>query len=89
MGVTLADDETFWIGAGCETCLGKGDEGRLGIFELLVVDDALRSELVKSVPTHQLRALAVEKGMKTLLDDGLSKARQGEVSLAEVLRVVV
>ncbi len=89
MGITLEEDEGFWIGAGCDQCLGKGDEGRIGLFELLVVDDLIRSELIKGVPTHELQAIAVEKGMKTLLTDGLDKARSGEVSLAEVLRVVV
>ena len=89
MGVTLEPGETFWIGVGCERCLNKGDVGRLGLFELLVVDDELRSELIKGVPTHQLHAMARSKGMKRLLDDGLNKARRGEISLAEVLRVVV
>lgn len=89
MGIVVSDDEEFWVGAGCEACIGKGDEGRIGLFELLVVDDEIRAELIKSVPTHQLTALAVKKGMMTLLDDGLEKARRGEISLAEVLRVVV
>jgi general secretion pathway protein E len=89
LGVEIDDDEGFWIGVGCDACLGKGDEGRLGLFELLVVDDEIRSELVKGVPTHLLDAMARKKGMRSLLDDGLNKARKGEVSLAEVLRVVV
>lgn len=89
LGVTLEPDEGFWIGVGCNACMNKGDEGRTGLFELLVVDDEIRSELIKGVPTHQLNTLARRKGMRTLLDDGLDKARRGEVSLAEVLRVVV
>jgi type II secretory ATPase GspE/PulE/Tfp pilus assembly ATPase PilB-like protein len=89
MGVTLGGEAEFWAGAGCESCLGKGDQGRIGLFELLVVDDAIRTELVKQVPTRQLAALATSQGMQTLLDDGLTKARRGDVSLAEVLRVVV
>lgn len=89
MGVKLEPDEGFWIGAGCDHCLGKGDEGRIGLFELLVVDDEVRSELIKGVPTHELHKIALRKGMKTLLNDGLEKARRGEVSLDEVLRVVV
>jgi general secretion pathway protein E len=89
MGVTLAPDEGFWIGAGCDHCLGKGDEGRIGLFELLIVDDEIRSELIKGVPTHVLHKIALAKGMKTLLEDGLEKARRGDVSLDEVLRVVV
>ena len=89
LGVTLDTDEGFWVGVGCDACLGKGDTGRTGLFELLVVDDEIRSELIKGVPTHVLRAMAREKGMRSLLDDGLEKARRGDVSLAEVLRVVV
>jgi general secretion pathway protein E len=89
LGVTIGTDEGFWIGQGCDVCLGKGDEGRIGLFEMLVTDDDIRAELVKGVPTHQLHKLAVSRGMRTLLDDGLDKARRGEISLAEVLRVVV
>jgi general secretion pathway protein E len=89
MGVEVGEEALFWVGAGCESCLGKGDQGRIGLFELLVVDDAMRSELIKQVPTHQLNALATSRGMQTLLDDGLEKARRGDVSIAEVLRVVV
>jgi general secretion pathway protein E len=89
MGVVLGPRDTFWQGTGCDRCLGRGDGGRIGLFELLVVDDAFRAELVKGVPTHDLQRVAQRSGSLTLLDDGLVKARLGEVSLEEVLRVVV
>jgi general secretion pathway protein E len=89
LGVELDPEERFYLGNGCPKCLGKGDEGRIGLFELLVLDDEMRSELVKEVPTHQLHRLALQQGMPSLLDDGLAKARAGEVSLSEVLRVIV
>ncbi len=89
LGVAVGPDETFYVGAGCPRCLGKGDEGRTGLYELLVLDDEMRTELVKEVPTHLLHRLALQQGMPSLLDDGLDKARRGVVGLAEVLRVVV
>jgi len=89
LGVKLAEDEGFWMAAGCKKCLGKGSEGRIGLFELLLVDDKIRNELVKEVPTHLLQTVAREQGLPTLLDDGLAKARKGDCSLEEVLRVVV
>jgi general secretion pathway protein E len=82
-------DREYFVGVGCEMCLGKGDQGRVGLFELLVLNDDMRSELVKEVPTHMLYKLALDLGMPTLIDDGLEKARKGLVSLDEVLRVVV
>jgi len=77
----------FFTGAGCEQCLGKGLLGRTGLYELLTVDPVIQELVTQSVPTGRLHSLAVERGMKTLLEDGLEKAREGGVPLDEVLRV--
>ena len=78
LGVEHDPEEEFWIGAGCDKCLGKGDEGRIGLFELLILDDEMRSELIKEIPTHMLHKLAMSQGMATLLDDGLAYVKEGD-----------
>ena len=86
LGVTDAPGP-FWIGEGCGHCLGKGLLGRTGLYELMVVDERLRELVIQNVPTSRLHRLAVEAGMVTLLQDGLTKAKAGDVALDEVLRV--
>ena len=82
-----ASDGPFFEPGGCRHCGGNGFTGRTGIFELLVMNRALR-ELVMHHPTHEsLRRAAMETGMISLRDEGLAKARLGLTSLAEVTRV--
>ncbi|HTL48653.1 MAG TPA: GspE/PulE family protein [Verrucomicrobiae bacterium] len=78
----------FYEGRGCDSCRGTGYMGRSGIHELMLVDDEVRDLMVQKIPASELRRQLVRKGMKTLLEDGLEKARQGTTSLREVLRVV-
>ncbi|MFL6196907.1 MAG: GspE/PulE family protein [Thermoanaerobaculia bacterium] len=73
---------------GCEVCAGAGYKGREGIYELFVLDAELADRIAEGAPVHRIRAAAVEKGMRSLLDNGLDKARQGITSLEELLRTV-
>jgi len=75
-------------GAGCDACDGRGTKGRTGIFELFVLDSELADAVADGAPVHDLRRRALEKGMKTLLDDALEKARDGQIPLAESVRAV-
>ena len=84
----LGPDERFFRPAGCEACNGNGYKGRLGIYELFVPDSELADMIAEGAPVHTLREVAVRKGMRTLRDDALAKARAGMTSLAEVLRTV-
>jgi len=72
---------------GCEHCRGTGYQGRTGIHELLVVDEAMRSAILQGRDASVLQQLAVKAGMLTLYDDGLRKVAAGVTSLDEVLRV--
>ncbi len=74
-------------GRGCDRCRGTGFRGRTGIYELLVLDDHLRSELQIERGASELRRLAIEKGMRTLGQDGLRQVRAGITTPEEVLRV--
>jgi len=72
---------------GCEQCRGTGYQGRTGIHELLVVDEAMRSAILQGRDAGALQQLAVHSGMLTLYEDGLRKVAAGVTSLDEVLRV--
>jgi general secretion pathway protein E len=79
--------QRVWKGTGCEECRGTGYRGRTGIYELLVMDHELRLEVQRRRGSEELRAMAIAKGMRTLLDDGIRAAREGVTTIDEVLRV--
>jgi type II secretory ATPase GspE/PulE/Tfp pilus assembly ATPase PilB-like protein len=81
-------DTAFFKSRGCEACGGDGYKGRLGLYELFVLDGELADLVAREAPIHQIRAAAVERGMRTLLDDALAKARAGLTSLDEILRTI-
>lgn len=72
---------------GCSNCINTGYVGRNGIHELMVMDDELRAQLMKSTESSPLKKLAIKKGMKTLRQDGVLKALKGMTTLEEVFRV--
>lgn len=75
-------------GCGCESCSKSGYRHRIGVFELMVMDDSLRSFISEQPNIENLSAQARERGMRTLLDDGLNKVREGTISLDELARVL-
>ena len=79
--------DTIWRGRGCDECRGTGYRGRTGVHELLVMDNQLRVEVQQRRGSEELRAMAVEKGMRTLQDDGFRLVRAGVTTLEEVMRV--
>jgi type II secretory ATPase GspE/PulE/Tfp pilus assembly ATPase PilB-like protein len=81
-------DRGFFRPVGCEACAGTGFRGRLGIYELFVPDEDLADQIARGEPANRLRTAARDRGMRTLLDDALAKARAGLVPLAEILRAV-
>ena len=75
-------------GAGCPRCGGTGYKGRMGIHELMIVDDHLRRGIGKGEGANELRDIATtQSGMKTLRQDGIEKAMLGLTTLEEVLAV--
>lgn len=82
-----AEEMTFYRPRGCSHCGDSGYRGRLPIFELLVVSPAIRALVMQRAATGQIRQQAIREGMKTLLEDGLAKARAGLTTLEEVQRV--
>lgn len=80
--------ETFVHGTGCSECRGTGFHGRIGIFEFLELDDALREAVVRRAPQPELEEIAAGGGMGAMLADGWDKAVNGLTTVEEVLRVV-
>src|SRR5439155_22182154 len=74
-------------GAGCDHCAHTGFESRIGIFELLDVDDKMRSLIVTNPDANVLRDAALKAGMRTLRDDGWTKVIAGITTPDEVMRV--
>ncbi len=74
-------------GAGCPQCKRTGYRGRTGIHELLVVDDEVRSLVMKSADAATIRRAATAKGMNTLREDGADKVVDGITTIEEILRV--
>ncbi|MDR3710008.1 MAG: ATPase, T2SS/T4P/T4SS family [Capsulimonadaceae bacterium] len=79
---------TLYRGRGCETCRGKGYKGRLGLYELLKMNDEIRELVVRRAPALEVRDAARASGMKELREDGLWKVLQGMTTPEEVMRVV-
>ena len=79
--------ETFYRGAGCERCKGRGYSGRAAILEVLPVTESVRRLIVKRASASVIKNQAVQEGMKTLRMSGIDKAREGITTLEEVLRV--
>ncbi|HVM97528.1 MAG TPA: type II secretion system ATPase GspE, partial [Candidatus Acidoferrales bacterium] len=83
----LAGRTVYRPGPGCAQCKRTGYKGRTGIHELLVVDDEIRSLVMKHADAAAIRRAATARGMTTLRQDGADKVMQGMTTVEEVLRV--
>ena len=81
------DITTTWIGRGCEECRMTGYRGRVGIFELVVVDDEIRDMIHSRESSNKIKKHCVEHGMQTLRTDGWGRVREGVTSAEEVIRI--
>jgi type IV pilus assembly protein PilB len=84
-----ADQMTFYRGVGCDTCNNTGYKGRVGLFELMVMNDELRESVMENSSTDELRDIAVKYGMVPLREFGMRLVKQGITSLDEVVRETI
>jgi len=77
---------TFYQGSGCDQCSGKGYQGRVGIYEVLLMNDEMADLTVEHASSAKIQEAARRKGMLTLYQDGLLKATAGITTIDEVLR---
>jgi type IV pilus assembly protein PilB len=78
----------FYRGVGCKRCRNTGYSGRLGIHELLIIDDELRDQIVSDPSIAKIHQIAQRRGMVTLRHDGFRKVREGMTTIEEILHVV-
>jgi len=90
LGIEVEGDTkvTFYRGRGCDHCRGMGYKGRIGVYELLIVNDRIRDLVLQKASSHLIREAAIESGMKTLKDDAIAKILLGQTTLEECLRVI-
>ncbi|MDP3685274.1 MAG: GspE/PulE family protein [bacterium] len=73
------------VGKGCSACDGSGYRGRVGIYEILAVNDDLRPLIVRKASAAEIKAVAIENGMTTMLEDGIEKVLGGITTIEEIL----
>jgi type II secretory ATPase GspE/PulE/Tfp pilus assembly ATPase PilB-like protein len=83
------EDALLTHGRGCENCRETGYRGRVGVFELLMVDDPVRAKIQDRSNASVIRNVALQNGMRLLREDGVAKIRQGLTTVEEVSRVTV
>jgi type IV pilus assembly protein PilB len=88
-GYTRENAPTFYRGEGCEKCNHTGKKGRVGIYELLVMNDDLKRAVAQGAKVEELRNLAIANGMKTLKDYAMYLMAEGLTSVDEVLSNLV
>lgn len=76
----------FKMGRGCKACRFSGYRGRVGVFELLVMNEVVKNAILNNKSSYDIRRISIEtSGMVTLLEDGLVKGARGEISLKEII----
>lgn len=79
--------DVFYKGAGCKRCRNTGYSGRVGVHELLLVDDRIRDAIVANASVADLRRIGMDNGMVTLRKDGFRKVREGLTTVEEVIQI--
>ena len=85
-GVDLAQD-TYFKGKGCKQCSGSGYWGRFGIHEILFMDGNIKELIIDGASEMEIRKAAEEAGTLSIFDEGILRARRGQTTLEEVIRV--
>jgi type IV pilus assembly protein PilB len=79
----------FYRGAGCEVCNNTGYKGRVGLFELMIMNNTLRDMIMANTPTDELRTMAIKTGMVSLRASGIQRCFEGVTTPDEVVRETV
>ena len=85
----IIETGSFYHGVGCEDCRQQGYQGRLAIYEMLVMSEAIRPLILKREASSVIGQVAVNEGMRTLRDDGWQKVVDGKTTIEEILRVTM
>ncbi|MCL5036513.1 MAG: Flp pilus assembly complex ATPase component TadA [Chloroflexi bacterium] len=88
LGIECGEDMKFYKGKGCKNCGHTGYRGRIGIFEVLVLDDSISDQIYREASISDISEAARRNGMKLLMEDAIEKALSGVTTPEEVLRVI-
>ena len=80
-------DKTIYKGEGCDECSHTGYQGRVAIYEILMMDQSIKNALNKGASNHEIQELALKQNFKTLRDDGINKILEGITTPEEIFRV--
>jgi type IV pilus assembly protein PilB len=93
MQLNLSPDDVkgkqFYYGKGCDTCNNTGYKGRMGIYEIMVLDDEMRDLIVSQASTQLLRQEARKRGMRTLRQSGLLALYDGSTTIEEIAKETI
>ena len=87
-GLEVDEPMEFYKAVGCLSCRNTGYQGRVGLFELIRMNNQIADLVMEQKPGHVIREKAIELGMFSLLHDGLIKAQRGDTSLQEILETL-
>jgi type IV pilus assembly protein PilB len=82
------DKDQFHIGEGCNFCAGTGYQDRIGVYELLRITPEIKRLIVGWATQEEIRRMAINQGMRTLLEEGLSLVASDTTTISEVIRVI-
>lgn len=74
-------------GKGCEICHNTGYMGRVGVFEVMIVDEKIKEAIIAREDAADIKKLAIKNGMSTMMEDGIEKVKEGITTIEELLRV--
>ena len=85
LGITK-EGMRLYRGRGCKLCSGTGYEGRIGVYEIIEINEEIRRLIMQRANSEEIRKAAIRAGAQTMLDDGIKKALRGVTTIEEVLR---
>ena len=85
---SLGRNNIFYKGRGCEKCNNTGYRGRVGIHEVIVIDNAIREGILRKASAQEIKQIAKQQGMIPMIEDGFNKAREGLTTIEEILRTL-
>jgi type IV pilus assembly protein PilB len=85
----IDDDLRFYKGAGCDVCRHTGYKGRVGLYEVLVVDDPIRDAIMAGMPTSKLKRLCIQQGMESMRMAAVKKVIQGATTVEQTVELTV
>jgi type IV pilus assembly protein PilB len=83
------EGKKFYYGRGCDICNNTGYKGRMGLYEIMTLDDEMRDQIIKHASTQVLREMAKKRGLRTLRESGLLAIYDGVTSIEEVVRETI